>query len=284
MDRLAVIVLSDLDGTLLDAGSYSFAPAAPGLELLERHGIPLILASSKTRAELVPWERRLALRHPFISENGGALFVPDGYFPFDLPAARRAGHGHVFEFGRPYTEVVDGLHEAAAATGTEIVGFDDWSEADVARECGLTLAEACRAKQREYDEPFRIVGGPGPVRLFQALRGRALHATTGARFHHATGLTDKGQAATVLKRLFGRATGREVFTVGFGDGLNDVALLRVVDLPVVVRSRSAAATARVLQRVPRARVSVGEGPQGWNEVVCDVVGRLRPYLRDRRGL
>ncbi|MGB9606864.1 MAG: hypothetical protein ACPL88_13400, partial [Bryobacteraceae bacterium] len=52
-------VFSDLDGTLLDTARYDFTPALPALAALRRHGFPLVLVSSKTRAEMEYWRRRL---------------------------------------------------------------------------------------------------------------------------------------------------------------------------------------------------------------------------------
>ena len=45
-------IFTDLDGTLLDHDTYSWAPAAPAIERIKKLGIPLIAISSKTLAEL----------------------------------------------------------------------------------------------------------------------------------------------------------------------------------------------------------------------------------------
>ena len=71
-----LVVFTDLDGCLLDHDSYSFAPAAEALAVLAAQGIPLVLCSSKTRAEIEMLQQDLGVAHPFVSENGGALFLP----------------------------------------------------------------------------------------------------------------------------------------------------------------------------------------------------------------
>ena len=65
------VIFTDLDGTLLDADTFSFDPAEPALRLIRARSIPLILSSSKTRAEIEVYRKRLDNSHPFISENGG---------------------------------------------------------------------------------------------------------------------------------------------------------------------------------------------------------------------
>ena len=87
------IVFSDLDGTLLDGDDYSHDQALPALRLLRRRNIPLVLCTSKTRAEVEFHRRRLANRDPFVVENGGAVYVPEGYFPFPVDCDRESG-GH----------------------------------------------------------------------------------------------------------------------------------------------------------------------------------------------
>ena len=72
-----IVVFTDLDGTLLDASTYSFEAARPALDALRQQDIPLVLVSSKTRAEIEPIRGRLKQVHPFITENGGGCLYPE---------------------------------------------------------------------------------------------------------------------------------------------------------------------------------------------------------------
>ena len=83
----SMVVFTDLDGTLLRHEDYSWLPARAALAELRRRRIPLVIASSKTRAEIVRWRSRLGNRDPFISENGGALCIPPGATPRTIPLA-----------------------------------------------------------------------------------------------------------------------------------------------------------------------------------------------------
>jgi mannosyl-3-phosphoglycerate phosphatase len=268
-----LVVFTDLDGTLLDHDTYSFEAAANALDVLSRKGIPVVISSSKTRAEIEQAQKEMRLRHPFISENGGGLFIPHGYFPFPLPGRRMPGGYHAIEFGRPYFEVVALLHSTAAEVGIPVTGFSDMSAEDVARECGLPLARAALAKQREYDEPFRILD-PDPearMRLCWALSLGKLRCTQGGRFHHVTGTTGKGRGVSMLRAMYERGVTHQILTVGLGDSLNDAPLLREVDLPVIVHNRAAGATDQLLKQVPCAHVTDAHGPRGWAEAIDDVI-------------
>jgi mannosyl-3-phosphoglycerate phosphatase len=47
-----LVIFTDLDGTLLDRGTYSFGPAKPALHLIRLKNISLIFSSSMTGAKL----------------------------------------------------------------------------------------------------------------------------------------------------------------------------------------------------------------------------------------
>ncbi len=274
-----LVVFTDLDGTLLDHDTYSYDAACGALARLGEAGVPVVFCSSKTRAEIERVRREIGNDAPFISENGAAAFVPEGYFPFAVDGARRGAGYDVLEFGRPYGEVIGILRRTAALVGVEVVGFSDMSVQDVAEATGLSLLDARLAMLREYDEPFRILDPrPGAAeRLLRALRHAGLRCTEGGRFHHVTGWADKGAGVAALRGLFERAH-RDVLTIGLGDGPNDVSFLLEVDIPVVVVNRASGATEDLVRRVPGARVTAAEGPLGWGDAVNRILQEQDPRL------
>jgi len=74
-----IVIFTDLDGTLLDHCTYSYKEAEKALESIRRKNIPLIVCSSKTREEIEIYRKKLLNNGPFISENGGAIFIPEQY-------------------------------------------------------------------------------------------------------------------------------------------------------------------------------------------------------------
>jgi mannosyl-3-phosphoglycerate phosphatase len=276
---LDLLIFTDVDGTLLDHRTYSFSAAADSLALLARQGVPLILCSSKTRAELEVLSLALGLDHPFISENGGGLFVPDGYFPFAVRGSRQVGRYSAIEFGLPYFEIVRRLRASAAAAGVRVAGFHDLGDEEVARLCALPIGAARLARQREYDEAF-LVRDPHPAaarrRLFAALEADGLSCTVGGRFDHVSGPTSKAHGLAVLRMLYRRAGRRRIVTVGLGDGLNDLELLRAVDIPVVVRNDDGRENAELRRSLPFSRQTTACGASGWNEAVGHLLRTTLP--------
>ncbi len=98
---ISLIVFGDLDSSLFDAETYSWEVAQEALHALRIRNIPLIPVSSKTRAEIEPLRFRLGLRHPFVTENGGGLFIPKGYYDFPVEGAIFRGSHQVTELGTP---------------------------------------------------------------------------------------------------------------------------------------------------------------------------------------
>lgn len=280
---MPLFIVTDLDGTLLDSKTYDVGPARDALLRASQGGIPIVLCSSKTRAEIEALQARLAIHHPFIAENGGAIVAPLGYFDQVPPGAVVEGGRFVLPLGRPYPEVVGALREVAAEERVRVLGFSDMTVGDVAEACGLPVLDAQLAKLREYDEPFRLLESDPSTRsrFFKALHRRGLKAVAGGRFHHVTGDADKGRAVAALKSLIPDRIG-PVVMAGLGDGLNDVAMLREVDLPVIVRSDSNGATGRMLRKVPTAHVTSSTGPAGWAEAVTSLLDGWREPQAGKR--
>ena len=95
------VIFTDLDGTLLDPYTYSCTEVMPLVTRLRDKGIPLIFCSSKTRAEQEVYQKELGIAEPFIVEDGGAIFVNQGYFPFPYGHHRPIRHYYVIELGIP---------------------------------------------------------------------------------------------------------------------------------------------------------------------------------------
>jgi mannosyl-3-phosphoglycerate phosphatase len=133
------IVITDLDGTLLDHDTYSFAAAMPALRRLKREGIPVIPCTSKTRTEMEYWMSRLQLHGPFVVENGGAVYVPRDLFPFPLDLVPASEEWSRLELGVSYERLRAESQAAALESKCTVSGFGDWSVEEIAAFCELPL-------------------------------------------------------------------------------------------------------------------------------------------------
>jgi mannosyl-3-phosphoglycerate phosphatase len=264
-----LIVITDLDGTLLDEQSYRYDASLPAVRTLQALGIPLVLCSSKTGCEMVRLWRELGLRDPFICENGGAVWFPKGYFPFPVSEATARGDLETISLGTDITIVRHALRESAASLALRVRSFGAMSAEEVSRLTGLPRDQASLALQREYDEPF-IVEGDGAERLFAALRDRGLTVTFGGRLFHVTGGHDKGRAVKLLQALY-RRKDPACFSVGLGNSGNDLPLLREVDRPILIRNAGGSYDAEVLLAMPEIEKTREPGPAGWSAAIAQVL-------------
>lgn len=268
-----VLVFTDLDGTLLDGATYAFDPAREALEVLRDRQIPLILVSSKTRAEMEPLRFELNNLHPFVVENGAAVYIPKDLFDDPVPYAVFRDPYLVIEQGTAYAMVRSGLKEIAQAIGRPLRGFGDMSTEEIAERTGLSEREAGLAKQREYDEPFLVDDSEELVeRIVREADAKGLRLARGGRFCHLSGRVDKGDACRQLIECYRRqwkAGPDELTTIGLGDGPNDLPMLAVVDRPVVI-PRPDGSINPALQ-APVFHMATAPGPAGWNRAVLELI-------------
>lgn len=270
------VIFTDLDGTLLDE-TYSWEDARPAIEQLDRQGIPWVLVSSKTRSEIEVLREELGHRHPFVVENGGAAYIPRGYFGApvsgaSLPGASRPGASRpdgyeVLHWGTPYEELVGKLQMASAAARCPVVTFSSLAAEQVSEASGLPVEAAIRAKQREYDEVFWAPDKTRLQNLFAEIERAGLRWTHGGRFYHVCGNNDKATAVKALVALFAARHG-SVQTIGLGDSLNDLPFLQIVDKPILIRSRRPAS---IHFRTIKAQFTRNSGPRGWNEAISELL-------------
>ena len=201
--------------------------ALPALKLLKQRAIPLAICSSKTRKEIEYYRRKLDNNHPFISENGGGIFIPKEYFRFEiqelynppLPPFAKGGQGGFFEekgyhsirLGTEYSELrkaINGLRKESFS----VKGFGDMTAEEIAETTGLNINEAKMAKERDFDEPFIFVGAIHELPLlFDAIKSKGFNYTQG-RFFHILGNSDKGKAVSILIDLYKRKFG-DIITI-----------------------------------------------------------------------
>ena len=260
------IVFTDLDGTLVDYETHSYAAALPALRRIGECSVPLVFCSSKTRAEMEEWRTSIGNAHPFIVENGAAIFIPAGYFPGQGQGIERGAYG-VIELGEPRAALMEVLRSASVLTGTRILTFHDLSVEEVGRRYGIPHRLAILAVRREYDEPFEILDRGKAPDLLAAIEQQGRRWTRSDRFFHITGQNSKAGAVQVLSRLYQHHVGAAT-TYGFGDAMNDVEFLNTVDFPILVGSLHAA---EVQAAVPRAVLTNLPGPEGWNAKVLEIL-------------
>jgi mannosyl-3-phosphoglycerate phosphatase len=259
------VVFTDVDGTLLDHGTYRYDPARKGISILHDAGIPLVLVSSKTHAELTMLHRELSLSAPFVFENGGGIVWP-------------GEKGRVEQAGKEIAELQRYVPELLRELGEEAAFVTDMDIDEIARVSGLPPEKARFSLQRRFSLPFilhsgRSLGIPEMNKLNRRLQSYGCAVTKGDRFFHFLSReSDKGAAVKKVVEYYRRERGAAPATIGIGDSENDLPMLREVDMPVLVRRWDGSA---VDTDIPNVLVTGGIGPSGFTEAIKSILGERK---------
>lgn len=278
------LVVTDLDGSLLDHHSYDFSPAKPWLARLKQWGVPVIPVTSKTRAELIPLREELGLTAtPFIAENGAVIGLPPGWCHARLDRPGNAQDGIVIKHTGVDGDFIRArLNVWRKRLGLRYTRMSELTVQQITALTGLDDMRAKAAKQREGSEPLIWQDSDSALETFRlALQGDGLELTQGGRFWHVMGRSaDKGSAVEWLIQRFTALRGSQPLSLGLGDGPNDVTMLDVVNQAVVIKGRHNLPVAPNNQALYRTKAA---GPEGWAEGVAHWWGRSAGRLATASG-
>jgi len=268
-DHPKIVIFSDLDGTLLTSDTYRWEDAEPAIELCKKLNIPIVLVSSKTKAEIEVIREEMVLGSPFISENGGAIFMEyEGAQSLKGAMVKKNGRYKKLELGTPYKTLIEALRKIRDKLGWNIKGFSDMSVEEIAYFTGMDLNMAYLPSLREYDEPFLILEEIDNISpLIELAEEMGLRVFKGGRFYHLQGKNDKGKAIEILISCYKKNI-NDIVTVGLGDSPNDFPMLKKVDYPILISS------SECYLDVPKLKISKDLGPKGWNKEVIGIIKKL----------
>ncbi|HXR74535.1 MAG TPA: HAD-IIB family hydrolase [Bryobacteraceae bacterium] len=256
------VIFSDLDGALLDPHNYSFAEASEALHSIQSAGIPLVICTSRTSAQIELFRGQLPC-HPVIIENGGAILIPSGYFPFSIPGTQQRNRFEAIKLGDCREHAIVALRHASEKCGVPVRGFSELTTTEICELTGFNADEAERANAREFDEPFISLDPERTPELLCALEQTGKRWTRGTHFYHAFGPSDKASAAWMLLKFYERAFG-DVESIGLGDAPSDIDFMQLMKRCVIVRSEFSPMLQKAL---PQAELAAWPGPRGWSDSI-----------------
>lgn len=250
-----LVVFSDLDGTLLDHISYDWSPAIPALQRLDSIGAPVVLASSKTAAEMAVLQQAMGLTQWMaITENGAGLVDAQARTPPD-----------------DYTALRRALDQLPQHMRRHFLGFGDMTLDMLMDKTGLSRQDAALAKQRAFSEPGLWLGPADQQAAFLcALHNLGITARLGGRFLTLSfGATKATRMAEVIAHY------RPQTTIALGDAPNDTEMLETADIGVIIANPHHAPLPPLAGEKSGKIIRTSEpGPAGWNMAILSLLDRL----------
>jgi mannosyl-3-phosphoglycerate phosphatase len=272
---LAPRVIIFTPANLLGSPTRTGYPASEALAEIERRNIPLVLLTRGTRAQLEILRRKIGHAHPFVSEGGGGLFLPDGYFALRLEGARRAARYLCVPFGRTSQEAGAAVEDIAEQAGAEVVRYADMNAREISRNAGMSEREAEASREREFSDRFFFAGNtdfaaPSFEKIATEQNWQIRHCKP---FWELYSGNDEGKAVRYVMRLYREALRSRLRSVAIGASFEDLSLLAASDQAFILPFSARDFDERLLAKLPNSvRIDV-PGAVGWNQTVLDVLSR-----------
>jgi len=268
-----MLVFTDLDGCLLDHHNYSFEPASELLQKLHVANIPVIPTTSKTESEVRHLRHALDNEHPFIVENGAAVFIPIDYFPEMPEDCVETGDFWIKEFTESRQYWLS-LINRTSLSRDKFQTFSESPISDIIKLTGLDHDAAVRATNRGYGEPVAWYGTEEEKQQFvEELKQLGANVMQGGRFLHVSGACDKGKALNWLTDQYTSILREPVLTIAIGDSQNDIAMLEMANIAVLIPSPSHELPQ--LGKPQHVYIATEQGPCGWAESVSMILNTLQ---------
>lgn len=243
---------------------YTYFEAQPALERIKEVGISLVLASSKTEAEMAPLADELGLSTPIICENGGVI---------NWRGLRHSSNCSRTIIGVPRERIRETLNSLTREF--RFRSFEELGVEGIAQATGLSPQRALLAAQRQTTEPLIWTDCDEAIDDFRKeLSQASLTLTRGGRFWHVAGKVSKGDGMAAVLDMLASQSGQQPTTVAIGDSPIDLSMLNRADWAIVIPQPNG----EVLICPEHRRVSVSgqSGSAGWNESVLKWMNSLQP--------
>ncbi|HXY25064.1 MAG TPA: hypothetical protein VEI73_10470 [Candidatus Acidoferrum sp.] len=213
---------------------------------LDQAGVPAVWLTSRSRLQFDEPRRRLGHRHPFIAEDGCAVYLPEDYFHLrpDAPGGRsskrttlRLGRFTCIPIAEPLPTAADALEALSEETGVAIVTLRSLSPRELSQNTGLPQREAELARQRDFDEIFFFAGASDrEIQRFLAEgRIRKLDLRPHQVLWSAAAGASTQRSIRELSKLYDRALHHHATTVGIATADRASAVLPCCDRLILLQ-------------------------------------------------
>jgi len=260
-----VVVFTSVDGTLLDAHTFSAGPSGAAIQRLRAAGIPVVPVTVMTLDEMTPVAAELGLEHAMVVEAGGAI------------ARWTGGAWEVEACGPPAETLLDVVLHIEDRSGARLLLYSALPESEAARLSARSGAMLEASKHRLFSEPFIIESGDMEA-VSRAAAELGFSIRRGRRFLHLCRECDEGEAFRKIRDELGADV-----AVAVGGAAVDAEFLALADVAIIVPGPDGQPDPALRAKLPHARIAPAPGPAGWAAAIEEAVESLTIQNRCAQG-
>lgn len=273
---IAVDALIPLGGTSLQ-GFDEFTAT------LDYEAIPAVWLTSRSRLQFDDARRKHGHTHPFIAEDGCAIYLPEDYFHLrPASGASQTNRAATLRLGRftciPVAEVLPAAAEALQTlsedTGVPVVTLSSLSPRELMQNTGLPQREAELARQRDFDDIFFFAGASDEEveKVLAEGRNRNMEFRKhGALWSVAIGASSQ-RSIRELTKLYDRALRYHAHTVGIATPDLAPRLFPFCERTILLADRKSPDASLQQSDMPQARLPL-HAPDLWERLLVVISGK-----------
>ena len=257
MSKKQIIIFTDLDGTLLDVDTFKLDIIEDYFKKLISNGIIIIPNSSKTESELLDFNRQYNIKLSFISENGSSIHGLN-LLHKNLPDK--------FVISKYSSEILNIYKKKTPFDLQEKVTFiSSLNSKEQEKIFGLPNDKLLLANQRMHSIPILFNGTKNEKIIFtKTIDKIGLSIQSGGRIMNICDKTDKSNAMIKTLEIIKKQIKREIITIGVGDNLNDIEMIKNSDFPCLVKNKN---FDNSMINIGNLIMSTEPSPKGWADVI-----------------
>jgi predicted mannosyl-3-phosphoglycerate phosphatase (HAD superfamily) len=242
---------------------------------LDHAGIPSVWVTSRSRLEFDGARRKLAHTHPFITESGSGVYLPEGYFHLRPEETMRLGRFTCIPIAQPLPAAEEALEALSEETGVAVVALSSLSPRELSQNAGLPQREAELMRQRDFDELFFFAGASEKaieVFVSKAREQKYELQQHGVLWSLAVGASVK-RCVQRLTKLYDRALRHHAAVVGVATAGEAEELFASCDRSILLTSRRDEETRQTPGEGARAKRFALHDPEVWSEILESLAPR-----------
>mgnify|MGYP001334333284 CR=1 FL=1 len=263
---MTFILISDLDGTLLGQRDFDFGLIKSDIINLLDSGHLLVLASSKTKAEIESFCNKLGRSVPFIYENGAGVENLSLISGCEIPLNSHQNSKAI-------------RTDALLTIWERSISLDVKSRCHFVKDMGSSAQQVClglgttaldEAMKRSFSLPFTFSGAAADLQKLKYLAANAgLSVQEGGRVYNLSGCHNKADYLPEIREWASKAENTPVLIV-LGDSKNDIKMLKQADVSCVIPNENGYFLSLGNGNYPTI-IAPRAAPLGWLDAVMEAL-------------